>query len=175
MWAGVNVPNADATRWCETTLKFRLNDKKRLWIREIGTRMLATYNLDEGTKAQWKLTYYVPGSGEADSGQLVDTINVKGPVHTGNHEIPLDATLAPGTKPYNFTQCGGEVTVKYRTDLTVTEDVKGAVGEVNSMKAYYEHEYYNGTYYFGVEQGETLSYDAFLYFWLVSSEWQRSN
>lgn len=65
--ASVGPDNTETSIWCETTLSYVELDRSgevaaepgyRLKLHKNGTAVLASYDLDEGVEATWKVTYY---------------------------------------------------------------------------------------------------------------------
>jgi hypothetical protein len=150
----VDAGNPEASIWCETTLKYTellqggepaLNAEYLLKLHKNGTRMLATYELDEGVEAKWTFTYDTDGANK-----IVDNITVAGPREAGNYED--QSTPAPELVQWPLPACGSG-TIKYRTELTLSATKEGAKGTVDSES----HEENGEEQYYGVQQG--VSYD----------------
>lgn len=85
--------------------------------------------------------------------QVVDTIGIVGP-RSSSVSADRDVSKRPGdaTVQWALPQCGTG-SIKFRTELTVTSNRDGAVGNATSEKTQY-----NGkTEYYGAQQG--FSYD----------------
>lgn len=168
--------DGESHSWCETELAYKeykdMTAKKatsdyRLGLHKNGTRVIATYDLEEGVKATFKFAYDA-GDDEVRSmderflshsqhkltflPQITDTIVWKGPLASGQYQ---QEDVSPANKKpelYKFPKCGA-ATIKFRTDLTI-EGKKGKKGVVDS-----EHRTDDAgkEQYYGVQQG--FSYD----------------
>ncbi|GAB1311375.1 Ubiquitin 3 binding protein But2 C-terminal domain-containing protein [Madurella fahalii] len=151
--ASVGPDTTEASTWCETTLSYAELDRSgavvaepeyRLKLHKNGTAVIASYDLEEGVEAKWKVTYYTDGESE-----IVDTLTIAGPRDAGSyHDISPTEKLVQWVQP----KCG-TATIKYRTELTVSAKKEGARGTVSSEEVQYEGK----TEYYGVQQG--VSYD----------------
>ncbi|KAL2128229.1 hypothetical protein VTI74DRAFT_9473 [Chaetomium olivicolor] len=111
---GPDVPEASV--WCETTLRYTELDWEgdvplvpgyRLRLHKNGTAFIATYELEDGVEATWRVEYFTE-----EEEQIVDTLTVTGP-RTGSHR-----DISPASKvQWALPECGTG-TIKYRTELT---------------------------------------------------------
>ncbi|KAF2821520.1 hypothetical protein CC86DRAFT_373832 [Ophiobolus disseminans] len=141
--------------WCETEVAYKefsdldakvpANDY-RLRLHKNGTRVIATYDLEAGTKATFKFTY------EAGDDEITDTVALQGPLASGTYQQEHTSPVSKDPELYKFPKCG-TATIKFRTDLYISGE-KGKKGVVDS-----EHstDKAGKEQYYGIQQG--FSYD----------------
>ncbi|KAK4156096.1 hypothetical protein C8A00DRAFT_41367 [Chaetomidium leptoderma] len=150
--ASVGPETPEASIWCETTLSYtELNSEGvapevpeyRLQLHKNGTEFLASYDLEEGVEAKWKVTYLTEPQYKID-----DELTVTGPRAAGAYHDYTDSQEVQWRLP----QCGTG-TIRYRTELTLKAKKEGASGTVSSEKV----QYAGRSVFYGVQQG--VSYD----------------
>ncbi|KAF2030785.1 hypothetical protein EK21DRAFT_100259 [Setomelanomma holmii] len=145
----VNLDEEDHV-WCETELSYIefkdldgkiKGDDYKLRLHKNGTRVIATYDLDEGVKATFKFTY------DTGDDEIIDTVVWKGPLASGQYQKEDSSPNPQSPEMYKLPKCG-EGKIKFRTDLYISGR-EGKFGYVASETT-------NGQYY-GIQQG--FSYD----------------
>jgi hypothetical protein len=161
--------------WCETELSYKEYkdnaqkvpaDDYRLRLHKNGTRVIATYDVEEGAKARLEVTYEA-GNDEVYSAliipsklfvahanpnlpyQITDAVVWKGPRASGQYQV--EETSPASKELYKFPKCGS-ATIKFRTDLYIEgKGKKSFVASEFSTDAAGKEQYY------GVQEG--FSYD----------------
>ncbi|PVI05007.1 hypothetical protein DM02DRAFT_517539 [Periconia macrospinosa] len=151
----------EAHSWCETTIAYK--EFKDAYGKEPGsdytfrlhkndTRIISTYDLEEGVTAEWKFTYSI-NEKEACVSSIVDELAIDGPFTKLPYQWETGTELSESTKPVPAAKCGA-TTFSFRTDLYLKANKEGAKGVVQGEPS----KTADGTEVnYGIQQG--FSYD----------------
>ncbi|EAT79825.1 hypothetical protein SNOG_13025 [Parastagonospora nodorum SN15] len=141
--------------WCETELSYEefkdvtqtvKSADYRLRLHKNGTRVIATYDLENSVQAMFKFTYE-----EANKKSITDVITWNGPLASGQYQKE-DSSAGRKEEIYKLPKCGAGK-IKFRTELSITgkKGLKGFVASEHSKDTAGIEQYY------GIQQG--FSYD----------------
>ncbi|KAF1847455.1 uncharacterized protein K460DRAFT_374514 [Cucurbitaria berberidis CBS 394.84] len=122
--------------WCETELSYseyadaeqtKKGENYRLRLHKNGTKVLATYDLDEAVKAKWQVTY------DTERGEdITDELTIAGPHTSGQYAQSDNSPVSKNPELYKLPKCGAGK-IKFRTDLHIVGE-KGKKGVAESEK-----------------------------------------
>lgn len=142
-----------AHSWCETELSYteyadlertKKGEFYRMRLHKNGTRVLGTYDLEEGVKATYEVTYEAGRGREVcntectyyhhsnNFTQITDEITIIGPYNSGRYGQADNSPVPKKPEIYKLPKCGSG-SVKFRVDLYV-EGKKGKKGVAASEK-----------------------------------------
>jgi len=141
-WMRVDLAEGHNHQWCEVTVGYKeytdyANKVEaadyQLRLHKNGTQAIFTYDLEEGVTTYWDFYYK-----QADGTELTDTVELNGPVASGQYAQQFQSNNTGITEPVPLSKCGsGEFT--FRTELFAfgKKGQKGIVASEKSDAGYY--------------------------------------
>ncbi|CAI6334772.1 unnamed protein product [Periconia digitata] len=146
----------EAHSWCETTIdyqEFTTYEKDKpaadynFRLHKNASRIISTYDLEEGVTAEWKFSYKINGK------EVVDELSVDGPITKLPYQYELATEAPEDSEPVPASKCGA-TSFTYRTDLYVKANKEGAKGVVQGELITQTD---GSKFNYGIQQG--FSYD----------------